>query len=96
MVLAAALVLAVALTPATPTSNDAPAGFDNKSNGLVDDGTAPLWGLRMRTRLMHDGASLTPRDAIARHRKEAQKAANKFKRLSAAERAALLAFLQSL
>ncbi len=29
--------------------------------------TAPLWGLRTRTRLMHDGQSLTIRDAILRH-----------------------------
>src|SRR5262249_55641104 len=33
--------------------------------------TAPLWGVRLRTRLMHDGASLTLRDAIFRHRGEA-------------------------
>src|SRR3989442_15908642 len=28
--------------------------------------TAPLWGVRLRPRLMHDGASLTLRDAILR------------------------------
>jgi CxxC motif-containing protein (DUF1111 family) len=28
--------------------------------------TAPLWGVRLRPRLMHDGASLTLRDAIVR------------------------------
>ena len=39
MVLMGALVLAVGLIPATPPSNEAPAGFDNKSNGLVDDTT---------------------------------------------------------
>src|SRR5215469_1375205 len=33
--------------------------------------TAPLWGLRLRPRLMHDGASLTFRDAITRHGGEA-------------------------
>jgi CxxC motif-containing protein (DUF1111 family) len=58
--------------------------------------TAPLWGLRMRTRLMHDGASLTPRDAILRHEKESDRASDKFKRLPAADREALLAFLQTL
>ena len=58
--------------------------------------TAPLWGVRMRTRLMHDGASLTPRDAIVRHKGEAEKAANRFKTLPAKDREALLAFLQSL
>src|SRR5580704_7916762 len=39
MVLMGALVFAVGLTPAAPPSNDAPAGFDNKSNGLVNDAT---------------------------------------------------------
>jgi CxxC motif-containing protein (DUF1111 family) len=58
--------------------------------------TAPLWGLRMRTRLMHDGASLTARDAIVRHSKEGSKAAKRFKHLSAADQTALLEFLQSL
>jgi CxxC motif-containing protein (DUF1111 family) len=58
--------------------------------------TAPLWGVRMRTRLMHDGASLTPRDAIVRHKGEAEKAANRFKTLPAKDREALLVFLQSL
>ena len=29
--------------------------------------TAPLWGVRLRPRLMHDGVSLTLRDAILRH-----------------------------
>jgi CxxC motif-containing protein (DUF1111 family) len=58
--------------------------------------TAPLWGVRMRTRLMHDGASVTPRDAIVRHKREAEGAAEKFRRLPAKDREALLAFLQSL
>jgi CxxC motif-containing protein (DUF1111 family) len=58
--------------------------------------TAPLWGLRLRTRLMHDGASLTLRDAIARHRHEAEHARDGFDKLSTADQAALLAFLGSL
>jgi hypothetical protein len=29
--------------------------------------TAPLWGLRLRSRLMHDGASVTLRDDVLRH-----------------------------
>ena len=36
------------------------------------DGAAPLWGVRLRPRLMHDGASLTVHDAILRHRGEAR------------------------
>ena len=58
--------------------------------------TAPLWGLRTRSRLMHDGLSVTPRDAIARHRGEADDARRRFERLSAEDREALLAFLRSL
>ncbi len=58
--------------------------------------TAPLWGLRTRSRLMHDGASLTVRDAIVRHRGEANDARRRFNALSAQEQADLLVFLQSL
>jgi CxxC motif-containing protein (DUF1111 family) len=58
--------------------------------------TAPLWGLRTHSRLMHDGASLTITDAIERHQGEAKQAAQKFQRLKPKEKQALLAFLQSL
>jgi CxxC motif-containing protein (DUF1111 family) len=58
--------------------------------------TAPLWGVRLRTRLMHDGATVTLTDAIARHRGEASLATLRFKALSPADRAALLEFLKSL
>ena len=40
--------------------------------------------------------ALTPRDAIVRHQREADKAADKFKRLPAKDQEALLMFLQSL
>jgi CxxC motif-containing protein (DUF1111 family) len=58
--------------------------------------TAPLWGVRLRSRLMHDGASLTLRDAILRHRGEAADESRRFDRLSSQEQEALLAFLRSL
>lgn len=58
--------------------------------------TAPLWGLRTRNRLMHDGASLTVQDAIVRHAGEAARSVAKFRRLSRERRDALLAFLRSL
>ncbi len=58
--------------------------------------TAPLWGVRLRPRLMHDGASLTLRDAILRHRGEASDVIGRFKQLSLREQAAIIAFLQSL
>lgn len=58
--------------------------------------TAPLWGVRLRPRLMHDGASLTLLDAITRHRGEAAHVTEKFEKLKPSEREALLEFLRSL
>lgn len=58
--------------------------------------TAPLWGLRTRNRLMHDGASLTVEDAILRHAGEARRAAKLFRRFTRDERGQLLTFLRSL
>jgi CxxC motif-containing protein (DUF1111 family) len=58
--------------------------------------TPPLWGVRLRTRLMHDGAAVTLSDAIERHRGEAAAEQRRFKALSPAERQALLEFLRSL
>jgi CxxC motif-containing protein (DUF1111 family) len=70
-----------------------PKDFQSSRNKLR---TAPLWGVRLRTRLMHDGASVTLSDAIERHKGEAKGSARSFKRLSPADREALLAFLRSL
>ena len=58
--------------------------------------TAPLWGLRTRSRLMHDGLSLTVRDAIHRHRGEANDARRRFEALGDPEQQELLTFMQSL
>ena len=58
--------------------------------------TAPLWGLRLRSRLMHDGASVDLGDAIRRHKGEAKAVTKRFRKLKPAEKKALLAFLQSL
>ena len=58
--------------------------------------TAPLWGVRLQTRLMHDGASLTLRDAVLRHRVEARDEAKNFERLSKQDQEALIEFLRSL
>jgi CxxC motif-containing protein (DUF1111 family) len=58
--------------------------------------TAPLWGVRLRPRLMHDAASLTFRDAIVRHRGEASDVTSRFLRLSKSQQAAILEFLKSL
>ena len=58
--------------------------------------TAPLWGVRLRTRLMHDGTSLTFPDAIVRHRGEAQHVTQKFEKLKPRDQEALIDFLKSL
>ena len=125
-------LLSVALATAAPPSMDAPAGFDNKSNGVVDDAThqadqakfdevegiddglwknlspddfqktrnkvrtAPLWGVRLRSRLMHDGSTVTFRDAIVRHRGEALEVRERFERLSPGDQERLFEFLRSL
>lgn len=74
-------------------------------DGIVQNGgpltrnklrTAPLWGLRTRPRLMHDGASLTFRDAILRHDGEASFVINNFRGLSNNQKNQLLTFLSSL
>jgi CxxC motif-containing protein (DUF1111 family) len=58
--------------------------------------TAPLWGLRMRPRYMHDFRSLTLEDAILRHRGEADQASDRFLILSPAQKQQLFTFLNSL
>lgn len=58
--------------------------------------TAPLWGLRLRSRLMHDGRSVQLDDAIRRHKQEASEVSARFLRLSPADRKAVLAFLHTL
>ena len=58
--------------------------------------TAPLWGLRTRSRLMHDGLSFTEIDAIRRHNGQARRSARDYFRLSDEERRMLGAFLESL
>jgi CxxC motif-containing protein (DUF1111 family) len=58
--------------------------------------TAPLWALRTRNRLMHDGLSLTREEAIVRHGGQAAGVTAQYKTLSDGDRAALLTFLNSL
>jgi CxxC motif-containing protein (DUF1111 family) len=58
--------------------------------------TAPLWGVRLHSRLMHDGASVTLLDAILRHHGEAEHVTEKFEKLKPADKEALLEFLRSL
>jgi len=58
--------------------------------------TAPLWGLRTRNRLMHDGLSFTKQEAISRHANQATAAKNAYSALSQAQQDQVLAFLDSL
>jgi CxxC motif-containing protein (DUF1111 family) len=58
--------------------------------------TAPLWGLRTRNRLMHDGLTFTRADAILRHGGQAAEVRRDYQALSATAKAALIAFLNIL
>jgi len=58
--------------------------------------TSPLWGLRFRKRLMHDGSALSPADAVKQHRNESEHSRQAFDHLDTSERQALLDFLGSL
>jgi CxxC motif-containing protein (DUF1111 family) len=58
--------------------------------------TAPLWGLRTKSRFMHDLGSLTLTDAIHRHKGEASVVIRRFRNLTDADKALLITFLNSL
>jgi len=70
--------------------------LDSVARGRNKIRTAPLWGVRLRPRLMHDAASLTFRDAILRHRGEANAEARRFRQLPPSEQNAIIEFLKSL
>jgi CxxC motif-containing protein (DUF1111 family) len=58
--------------------------------------TVPLWGLHIKSRFMHDNASMTLSDAIQRHAGEAQGVIQNFNFLSVTQQQQLLTFLKSL
>ena len=58
--------------------------------------TAPLWGLRTRNRLMHDGLTFTREEAILRHAGQATAVTSRYRNLSATSKSDLVAFLNSL
>ena len=58
--------------------------------------TAPLWALRTRNRLMHDGLSFTKQEAIQRHAGQAANVTRLYGALSVTQKAQLFAFLDSL
>lgn len=74
-------------------------------DGIVQNGgqatrlkvrTPPLWGVRTRTRLMHDGLSLTFMDAILRHQGEAAAVEAAFEALDPDQQRQLILFLETL
>lgn len=74
-------------------------------DGIVQNGgqstankmrTAPLWGLRTKSRLMHDLLSLTRNNAILSHGGEATFVINNYRSLSTTQKNQLITFLQSL
>lgn len=72
---------------------------DRTGNGEVLSSewrTAPLWGLRDRQYLLHDGRATSPRQAILWHGGEAAGARQRFRALPADKRARLLEFLNGL
>jgi CxxC motif-containing protein (DUF1111 family) len=58
--------------------------------------TAPLWGLRLRTRFLHDGRAASVHDAISAHGGEGQIIRDRYLALTEAEQNAVLAFLSKL
>ncbi len=74
-------------------------------DGIVQNGgqstrnklrTAPLWGVRTRGRLMHDGETLNRNEAILRHAGEATGVINNYRNLTTTQKNQLITFLNSL
>jgi len=57
--------------------------------------TAPLWGLHLRTRFLHDGRAATIEEAIHAHGGQAAAAVAGFDALSASDKAAMIAAMKS-
>lgn len=58
--------------------------------------TAPLWALRTRNRLMHDGLTFTKQEAILRHAGQATGVTARYQVLSEAQKSQLMSILDSL
>jgi CxxC motif-containing protein (DUF1111 family) len=74
-------------------------------DGIVQNGgqstanklrTPPLWGVRTRDRLMHDGATTNRNESILRHAGEATGVINNYRNLTATQKNQLITFLNSL
>jgi CxxC motif-containing protein (DUF1111 family) len=71
-----------------------PAALDQRTVNKMR--TAPLWGLRVRPQLMHDGLSASIEHAIRRHAGQADTSRKGFEKLSNHDKQQLLDFLNSL
>ena len=58
--------------------------------------TAPLWGMRTRNRLMHDGENILRNDAILRHTNQAESVIENYIYLSTNQKNQIITFLNSL
>lgn len=58
--------------------------------------TAPLWGMRTRNRLMHDGENILRNDAILRHTNQAEEVIENYINLSTNQKNQIITFLNSL
>jgi len=58
--------------------------------------TPPLWGLRTRARMMHDGENFTRNNSILRHDGEARPVIDNYRFLSTSQKNQLITFLNSL
>lgn len=80
--------------------HDIGTGDGIQQNGPADTAykirTAPLWGLRTRTQLLHDASAITVEQAIQKHSHEAAGEARKFRQLAPAQKQLLDVFLNSL
>jgi len=74
-------------------------------DGIVQNGgqstrnklrTPPLWGMRTRDRIMHDGEGLNRNESILRHDGEANGVINNYNNLSTTQKNQLIAFLNTL
>ena len=74
-------------------------------DGIVQNGgqstrnklrTAPLWGMRSRDRLMHDGNTVNRNESILRHAGEATPVINNYRSLTTTQQSQLILFLNSL
>jgi CxxC motif-containing protein (DUF1111 family) len=71
-------------------------GIAQADAGQTEMRTAPLWGVRVMTRFLHDGRATSLTQAILAHDGQGKSAKTAFSKLKASDQSNLLAFLNSL